>query len=97
MHSESVPSAAIQQRRWLGTPVTDAELRTNGNAFTMIRWILASTVMFSHAWDLTQPAVGLDPSVAILGMPISRFEPRRVCRRLFSLSHAAIADVLIMA
>lgn len=24
-------------------------------------------------------------------------EPRRVCRRLFGLSHAAIADVLVMA
>ena len=27
----------------------------------------------------------------------ARSEPRRVCRRLFGLSHAAIADVLIMA
>ena len=26
-----------------------------------------------------------------------RIEPRRVCRRVFGLSHAAIADVLIMA
>ena len=59
-------------RRQIGVPVTDAELRTDGNAFTMMRWILASTVMFSHAWDLTQPVPGLDPSVAILGLPVSR-------------------------
>lgn len=59
-------------RRWLGTPVTDAELRHDGNAFTMMRWILASTVMFSHGWDLTQAERGLDPSVAILGLPVSR-------------------------
>ena len=59
-------------KNWLGTPVTDAELRTDGNAFTLIRWILASTVMFSHGWDLTQAKRGLDPSVALLGMPVSR-------------------------
>lgn len=67
MRSDSAPAS-----RWLGSPVTDAELRTDGNAFTLMRWILASTVMFSHGWDLTQYRPGLDPSVPILGMPVSR-------------------------
>ena len=57
---------------WRGTPVTEAELRSDGNAFTLMRWILASTVMFSHGWDLTQTELGLDPSVTLLGMPVSR-------------------------
>ncbi|NJC07200.1 acyltransferase family protein [Polymorphobacter fuscus] len=65
-------SESLSQPRWLGAPVTDAELRADGNAFTLMRWILASTVMFSHGWDLTQPSQGLDPSVAILGQPVSR-------------------------
>lgn len=62
----------VPGRRWLSVPVTDAELRADGNAFTMLRWILASTVMFSHGWDLTQWRTGLDPSVAVLGLPVSR-------------------------
>ncbi|KPF78965.1 hypothetical protein IP88_02750 [alpha proteobacterium AAP81b] len=48
------------------------DLRAEGNAFTGLRWLLASSVMISHAWDLTQPARGLDPSVALLGFPVSR-------------------------
>ena len=57
---------------WRGAPVSEAELRSDGNAFTLLRWILATTVMFSHGWDLTQFRTGLDPSVPILGMPVSR-------------------------
>ncbi|MBC7505136.1 MAG: acyltransferase [Sandarakinorhabdus sp.] len=72
MRSDPVTGDTGLRQRWLGAPVTDAELRSDGNAFTMARWILASTVMFSHGWDLTQPQRGLDPSVAILGMPVSR-------------------------
>ena len=57
---------------WLtGRRLTAADLRADGNAFTALRWILASSVMFSHGWDLTQPRRGLDPSVAVLGMPVS--------------------------
>ncbi len=48
------------------------ELRHDGNSFTALRWILASSVMISHGWDLTQYARGLDPTVAILSFPISR-------------------------
>lgn len=65
-------SDCVPARWWQGSPVTDAELRSDGNAFTLMRWILASTVMFSHGWDLTQLWRGLDPSVPILGMPVSR-------------------------
>ncbi len=58
---------------WLrGSPVRPEELRANGNCFTLLRWLLASTVMFSHGWDLTQARAGLDPSVAILSFPVSR-------------------------
>lgn len=67
-----MPSDPVTARKWLGAPVTETELRSDGNAFTLMRWILASTVMFSHGWDLTQLARGLDPSVPILGMPVSR-------------------------
>ena len=58
--------------RLTGTPVRPDELRADGNCFTLLRWILASTVMFSHGWDLTQARPGLDPSVALLSFPVSR-------------------------
>lgn len=59
--------------RWLAIrPIAATDLRHDGNIFTVLRWVLASTVMFSHGWDLTQASRGLDPSVAILGFPVSR-------------------------
>ncbi|WP_419815066.1 acyltransferase family protein [Glacieibacterium sp.] len=57
---------------WLQRPISAADLKHDGNIFTALRWILASTVMFSHAWDLTQWRNGLDPSVGILTFPVSR-------------------------
>ncbi len=58
---------------WLAARrLTPADLRADGNGFTALRWLLASAVMISHAWDLTQPERGLDPSVALLGFPVSR-------------------------
>lgn len=57
---------------WNAAPVQAAEMKPDGNSFTLLRWVLASSVMISHAWDLTQPQRGLDPTVAILDMPISR-------------------------
>ena len=57
---------------WLaGRKLTPADLTAEGNAFTVLRWLLASSVMFSHGWDLTQYRAGLDPSVPILGIPVS--------------------------
>lgn len=57
---------------WLaGRRLTPADLTADGNAFTALRWLLASTVMFSHGWDLTQWRTGLDPSVAVLGFPVA--------------------------
>ena len=70
--TRQAPASEAKSRWWQAMPVTEAELRTNGNGFTLLRWVLASTVMFSHGWDLTQPMTGLDPSVPIFGMPISR-------------------------
>lgn len=58
---------------WLtGRCITPDDLRHDGNSFTALRWVLASSVMISHAWDLTQPMRGIDPTVAVLSFPISR-------------------------
>lgn len=57
---------------WLtGRTLTPVDLSAEGNAFTALRWLLASSVMFSHAWDLTQVKQHADPSVAVLGTPVS--------------------------
>lgn len=58
---------------WLaGRHILPEDMRPDGNSFTALRWILASAVMISHAWDLTHPVRGLDPSVVILSFPVSR-------------------------
>ena len=57
---------------WLQRPIAAGDLKHDGNIFTALRWILATTVMFSHAWDLTLWRNGLDPSVALLTIPVSR-------------------------
>ena len=54
-----------------GRPILSTDLRADGNTFTAWRWTLALMVMFSHAWDLTQPRINLDPTVPILTVPIS--------------------------
>ncbi len=72
---ETPAAAALRSlaARWLAArPLAPADLRADGNAFTALRWLLASAVMISHAWDLTQAQRGLDPSVALLGYPVSR-------------------------
>ncbi len=74
-----------------GRRVAPADLRSDGNIFTLLRWILASTVMFSHGWDLTQPSRGLDPSVAILSFPVSRL----AVFLFFSLSGFLVAGSLV--
>lgn len=56
----------------IGRTIAPGDLRADANAFTLLRWILASTVMFSHGWDLTQAARGLDPSTALFSFPVSR-------------------------
>lgn len=71
MATASPPATPTEARR-LGRWFEPGDLKTDANAFTAMRWILASTVMFSHGWDLTQPETGLDPSVPILGFPVSR-------------------------
>ncbi len=59
-------------RWWMARPIAPEDLRHDGNSFTLLRWIFASAVMISHAWDLTQYQRGLDPTVALLGFPVSR-------------------------
>ena len=54
-----------------GRPLAAADLRHDGNIFTALRWLLATSVMFSHGWDLTQPRPGLDPSVPVLTVTVS--------------------------
>lgn len=65
-------SAGVPGARWYGRAIAPTDLSADGNAFTLLRWLLASAVMISHAWDLTQAQRGLDPSVALLGFPVSR-------------------------
>ncbi len=57
--------------RWPGRTLGGDDLRHDGNIFTALRWLLASSVMVSHAWDLTQYRTGLDPTVAVLTVPVS--------------------------
>ncbi len=58
-------------RALAGRTLTPTDLSADGNAFTALRWLLATSVMFSHGWDLTTGRAGLDPSVAVLGLPVS--------------------------
>lgn len=51
--------------------IAPEDLRHDGNVFTALRWLLASSVMISHGWDLTQYTVGLDPTVPVLTLPIA--------------------------
>ena len=74
-----------------GRTVVPGDLRADANAFTLLRWMLASTVMFSHGWDLTQAARGLDPSVAILSFPVSRL----AVFLFFTLSGFLVAGSLV--
>lgn len=47
-----------------------ADLRGDGNVFTIVRCVLALAVVFTHAWGLT--ASGHDPSLRVLPFPVSR-------------------------
>ena len=69
MHSSrpDLPGASS----WLGRRLHAGDLRHDGNAFTAMRWLLASAVMFSHGYDLTLPERGLDPTVAWLSFPVA--------------------------
>lgn len=57
--------------RWSGRRLAPGDLRHDGNIFTPLRWLLASAVMVSHAWDLTLGVSALDPSVPVLTLPIA--------------------------
>lgn len=51
-------------------PISDGLLAHDRNHFTLVRWILASAVIFTHAFDLTG-ASGGDPMLPILGVAVS--------------------------
>ena len=53
-----------------GRFVSAADLRSDGNSFTLIRFVLASTVIFSHGFVLTGYG-NADPSLRLLPYPIS--------------------------
>ncbi len=74
-----------------GRRIAASDLKADANAFTVLRWLLASAVMFSHGWDLTQPARGLDPSVALLSFPVSRL----AVFLFFTLSGFLVAGSLV--
>lgn len=54
--------------------ICSGDLRHDANSFTVLRWLLASTVMFSHAFELTahHAGSGSDPSRVVLPFPVSR-------------------------
>lgn len=54
-----------------GRRLAPEDLRHDGNIFTALRWLLASSVMISHGWDLTQPILHLDPTARFLTLPIA--------------------------
>lgn len=55
---------------WFGRTIRDSDLRHDANIFTLLRWLLASTVMFSHSFAVTGER-NLDPTLVALGFPIS--------------------------
>lgn len=73
----------------LGRHLVPADLRHDANAFTLLRWFLASSVIFSHSFVLT--AVGTDPSHLVLPFSISRL----AVLLFFSLSGFLVTGSLI--
>ncbi len=51
-------------------PISDGLLAHDRNHFALVRWVLASAVIFTHAFDLTG-ASGSDPMLPILGIAVS--------------------------
>ena len=64
----------ITPARLLGRPITDEDLRPSGNILTIVRLILAASVIFSHAFLLTRfpDTHFIDPSLAVLPFSVSR-------------------------
>lgn len=71
--------------------IDDADLKHDGNIFNIVRLVLASMVMFSHAFDITGRALGDDPSTIVLPFPISRL----AVLLFFSLSGFLVTGGLI--
>lgn len=78
--------------RW-GRFITPADLRHDGNVFTLVGWVLASAVMFSHAFELTGHHAGADsdPSRWLLPFPVSRL----AVLLFFSLSGFLVTGSLV--
>lgn len=74
-----------------GRRIAPEDLRADGNTFAAWRWTLSLLVIFSHAWDLTQPVPDLDPTVPWLTVPISHV----AVDLFFSLSGFLVAGSLV--
>lgn len=74
---------------WLGRRFADSDLRHDANIFTLLRWLLASAVIFSHSFSLT--GSGGDPSTALLPFPVSRL----AVLLFFSLSGFLVTGSLV--
>ena len=55
---------------WRGRPIAPGDLRHDANILTVLRWSLATAVVFSHSFVLT--GAGPDPSEAVMPFPVSR-------------------------
>ena len=75
--------------RW-SRPITGADLRADGNAFTIVRVVLATLVIFSHAFILTGHG-GDDFTRIVLPAPVSAF----AVLLFFSLSGFLVTGGLI--
>ena len=73
-----------------GRTIVASDLRHDANAFTVLRWVLASSVMFSHAFDISAQGP-VDPTIAILHVPISRL----AVLLFFGLSGFLVAGSLV--
>lgn len=74
-----------------GRLIAPEDLRADGNTFAAWRWTLSLLVIFSHAWDLTQPVPDLDPTVPWLTVPVSHI----AVDLFFSLSGFLVAGSLV--
>ena len=85
-------SVLISKWRW-GRTIEAADLRPDANMLTIIRWVLASAVMFSHAYEFAPylPGAAADPSRMILPFPVSRL----AVLLFFSLSGFLVTGSLI--
>lgn len=74
-----------------GRVIAPGDLRHDANMFTIIRWVLASSVLFTHGFAFTGHPEAADPTTLALPFPVSRL----AVLLFFSLSGFLVAGSLI--